>query len=74
MLNIEQARRARGWSQAELSQYSRISQQYICEIERGVAWPVQDQRERLAACLRVPVATLLDEVRVPEVELMEQVG
>lgn len=59
---LEAARRTRGWSQADLSSRSGVSQSLISKIERGsVASPSYRVVVRLARALRVPEGRLFPE-------------
>jgi transcriptional regulator with XRE-family HTH domain len=59
MLHLEFARRRKQWTQAQLGAVVRIHQNFVSELERGVATGTPDQRERLARALDVDPATLL---------------
>ena len=64
MLNIELARRLKGWSQGDLGSHPkvRIDRGFIGLIERGQALPIPEQAERIAKALDVPVERLLEPV------------
>ena len=48
---LRAARQLRGWTQADLSHYSRMSSADISRIETGRLIPTPSQRERLADVL-----------------------
>lgn len=64
---IRRLREERGWSQAELARRTRLSPQYMCDIELGKASPALNTLERIAAALGVPVAGLLSDRMTEEV-------
>lgn len=62
---IEFARRARGWSQVQLAAITRVDQQHISQLERGITRGSADQRSRIAKELDLPADRLFDEVPRP---------
>jgi transcriptional regulator with XRE-family HTH domain len=72
VLYLELARRDLKWTQNDLSQRARISQQFISDMELGKVWPTPEQRERLARILNVPAHLLLESVPVGGTELAER--
>jgi transcriptional regulator with XRE-family HTH domain len=67
MLNIELARRQRGWTQKDLGDHPRvrIHRSFLSFVENGMGIPTADQLKRLSSVLGVPADRLLD--TVPEV-------
>jgi transcriptional regulator with XRE-family HTH domain len=59
---LEFARRDRKWSQTQLATVTRLRQNFISQIECGLAVPDGDQLERLAKALGVSADALLDPV------------
>jgi ribosome-binding protein aMBF1 (putative translation factor) len=65
MLILEQERRSRGWSRAELGRRARVDGSLLAKIEGGRIRPYEGQLRRLAAALHWPARDgtgLLDEV------------
>jgi len=60
-VNVRALREAKGWSQAELSERSKVPQSSIHYIEAGSRRPRIDTLQSLATALGVTVAELLDE-------------
>lgn len=55
MTNLEEARRARGWSRAELARRAGVNQVTVGQIECGRFVPYPSQLRKLARALRMPV-------------------
>lgn len=51
MLNLEEIRKAKGFSQVELAQAIGTSQAFVCELERGKKSPSFDTLLRIAQVL-----------------------
>ncbi len=64
MINLEFARRRKGWTQRQLGDLVRIHQTFISMIERGAALPTADQADRIARALDVDPETLTQQIRV----------
>ena len=64
-LNVQQIRRARGWSQEELAFQSGLHRTYISGIERGTRNPTVTVLKELADALGVPPGDLLNGVPAP---------
>jgi len=62
--NIRKFRDRRGWSQADLSEYSNVSVNYLGEIERGLKWPFPDTMSKLADALEINVYELFCEEKM----------
>lgn len=58
------ARQARGWSQAELSRRSGVSQANLSKLENGVIGPTNDVMEKVANTLHFPVSYFFENDRV----------
>lgn len=61
---LRMARQARGWSQAELSRQSGVSQANLSKLENGLIGPTEDVVERVAEALRFPVTYFFQDDRV----------
>ncbi len=65
MMKLEELRRERGWSKAELARRAEIGEADVGKVESGRLRPYETQLRKLSAALRVPVSKmhgLLDEV------------
>ena len=62
MLTLEFARRQKKLSQNDLSAKTRIAAHFISLVENGRGLPTEDQAQRLATALGVPVEILLQQV------------
>lgn len=58
------ARQARGWSQAELSRQSGVSQANLSKLENGLIGPTDDVLERVAGALHFPQSLFFQADRV----------
>jgi len=56
--NVRSLRKARGWSQEELGEYSSLSYKFVGEIERGAVNPSLDSLLSIANALKIEVAKL----------------
>ncbi len=59
--NIKKLRKAKGWSQEELSFEANLHRTYISMLERCVRSPTIDVLEKIATALKVKPADLLRE-------------
>ncbi len=57
--NVQQQRRAKGWSQEELADRAQLHRTYISGVERGVRNPTITVVEKIAAALETTAAALL---------------
>lgn len=58
MTKLEELRRARGWSKAELARRAQIGEADIGKMESGRLRPYAGQIQRLAAAFRVSVTKM----------------
>jgi transcriptional regulator with XRE-family HTH domain len=68
LLQLELARRQLGLPQVRVSEATGIHQRFISQMETGQIWPTPDQRQRLAALLKIPPDILMEPVELPVVE------
>ncbi len=58
--NLEELRKAKGWSQEEFAYEADIHRTYVSDLERGTRNPSIMVVEKLATCLGVKAGSLLD--------------
>ncbi len=58
MTKLEEMRRERGWSKAELARRAEIGEADVGKIESGRLQPYDNQLQRLATAFRVPVSRM----------------
>jgi transcriptional regulator with XRE-family HTH domain len=56
--NVRHHRKAKGWTLEQLSGQTGVSRETIGKIERGVAAPLFETAEKIAAALEVPAPVL----------------
>lgn len=59
---LEKARKARGWTQYQMSEYSGFSRSAVINWEKGVRSPDAEALNKLAKTLNVSIAYLMGEV------------
>jgi transcriptional regulator with XRE-family HTH domain len=64
-LNLKKLREDQGFSQESFADHCGLHRTYISGIERGVRNPTVLILDKIAKALKVPVGTLLDDVRGP---------
>ena len=57
---VRELRKALGWTQENLEEYSGLDRTYISDIERGVRNPSLKSLEKLAKALKVKLSDLTD--------------
>ena len=57
---VRELRKAQGWTQENLEEYSGLDRTYISDIERGVRNPSLKSLEKLAKALKVKLSDLTD--------------
>lgn len=57
---VRELRKALGWSQENLEEYSGLHRTYISDIERGIRNPSLKSLEKLAKALKIKVSDLTD--------------
>jgi transcriptional regulator with XRE-family HTH domain len=60
--SIRSSRKQRGLSQEDLAEASRLSRNYVSDIERGVRNPSLLALVRLSRALRLPLREMLEDV------------
>ena len=61
-------RKAKGWSQEDLEEFSGVSKTQISRLERGLATPLMDTFDKLEKALGLPQNDLLREVVLSQKE------
>lgn len=63
--NLRHHRKAKGWTLEQLSEQVGVSRETIGKIERGVAAPLFETAEKIAATLGVPAPALFGAGTIP---------
>jgi len=72
--NLEEFRKAKGWSQKKLADQSGVSQTYISELEAAKKQPTVLIAQKLATAFGISLADLLhDEFRAPKCQEVKEI-